>query len=203
MHLEILILNNIIFLIQISKFLKVLYMANVIITRVTKEQAFARHMSWYTRPRWERRVYFKKEAAEILNRTSNGGEERPLVLDILRNKGVLMVGADFPACCSAQAALSDKNGELSLSDSTIHSVEEAVKLAEKEGKPLADAAILLNFGFMGENHGKILVFSSRNAKRLTDGKELEPDSYYLIGPYDLTKTGKESALDVLVRTSEE
>jgi len=88
------------------------------------------------------------------------------------------IGGDF----HARVVQVGEAGNLSFAKKQVTSTDPQTKvdMATDKGKRLADASeVLANTAFLDANPGQLIVFGSKNATALTEGKEIE-NGYYLV-----------------------
>ncbi len=130
--------------------------------------------------KWSQKIFFYEAAAEVLNKTRKHGEVRPLAaFFIYYSDGVgVVVDSGIGNGGRARVVLGEP-GNYSLAKEEVESVEEAEKLAQKLGQPLADASVLSDTAFIEKHRGETLVFSSRNPSALSEEEFRE--GYYSVG----------------------
>jgi len=152
--------------------------------------------------KWSQRTFFYKNATENIK------AGRPLAASIYYHKngrGIISVFSNFWSG-RARVVQVDKAGKLSFAKSKVKSTDTTkVENAVDKGKRLADASeVLANTAFIEANRGELIVFGSRNATGLTEGKEIEK-GYYLVGgsKRSQTKSSAETLTEQLTEARKE
>jgi len=141
--------------------------------RVTKDEAFAEGTEW------SRRVFFYKNATESIR------AGRPLAAGIYYHKngrGIVSIFSGIGGDFHARVVQVDEAGKLSFAKKKVTSTDPQTKveMATDKGKRLADASkVLADTAFLDANPGQLIVFGSKNATALTEGKKIE-NGYYLV-----------------------
>jgi len=141
--------------------------------RVTKDEAFAEGTEW------SRRVFFYKNATESIR------AGRPLAAGIYYHKngrGIVSIFSGIGGDFHARVVQVDESGKLSFAKKKVTSTDPQTKveMAVDNGKRLADASkVLADTAFLDANPGQLIVFGSKNATALTEGKKIE-NGYYLV-----------------------
>jgi len=141
--------------------------------RVTKDEAFAEGTEW------SRRVFFYKNATESIR------AGRPLAAGIYYHKngrGIVSIFSGIGGDFHARVVQVDESGKLSFAKKKVTSTDPQTKIemAVDNGKRLADASkVLADTAFLDANPGQLIVFGSKNATALTEGKKIE-NGYYLV-----------------------
>jgi len=141
--------------------------------RVTKDEAFAEGTEW------SRRVFFYKNATESIR------AGRPLAAGIYYHKngrGIVSIFSGIGGDFHARVVQVDETGKLSFAKKKVTSTDPQTKveMAVDNGKRLADASkVLADTAFLDANPGQLIVFGSKNATALTEGKKIE-NGYYLV-----------------------
>jgi len=152
--------------------------------RVTKDEAFAEGTEW------SRRIFFYKNATESIR------AGRPLAAGIYYHKngrGIVSIFSGIGGDFHARVVQVDESGKLSFAKKKVTSTDPQTKveMATDKGKRLADASkVLADTAFLDANPGQLIVFGSKNATALTEGKKIE-NGYYLIS------TSKKSQIKIL------
>lgn len=145
------------------------------------------------------KIYTYEEAASILNKTREDGQERPLAAYVgygYVGRDRVVVYSGFWVGVRARVVLVDENGNYSLAPGEVDSVKEGAELAKKLGKTLVGASVLLDTEFMEKHRGKILVFSSRNSVALSK-EELRGGWYFAGTGEDITAPKVDSQTAVI------
>lgn len=121
-----------------------------------------------------------QEAADVLNETKNGGEEKPLIANTFDRLRVF-VFSTIPTGISARVVQIDEAGNLSLSKKKVASIDpkELEGALDKDHK-LADATILANPQAIQQFSPENIVFNSKNASALS--KEDFTEGWYISSP---------------------
>jgi len=147
--------------------------SKVLAIKVTKNEAFAEGTEW------SQRIFFYKNATESIS------AGRPLAAGIYYHKngrGIVSVFSGIGGDFHARVVQVGEAGNLSFAKKKVTSTDPQTKvdMATDKGKRLADASeVLANTAFLDANPGQLIVFGSKNATALTEGKEIE-NGYYLV-----------------------